>query len=124
VSSGPPYARCDTSPVSCGNPSGDAWYELPLQRMRRSANLDCTQRGEWQTLIESRVSQAYGGSRPTIRWFQVDDSTTGGLAPVYAIRAGCVAVGTENSTYMSLEKLSFSVRFANACALQPVLHTA
>ena len=48
----------------------------------------------------------------------------GGVAPVYAICTGCVADGTEKSTYMSLVKVSFSVRFESACALQPALQTA
>jgi hypothetical protein len=55
---------------------------------------------------------------------QVDDITTGGLAPVYAICIGCVADGTEKSTYTSLEKVSLSARPASACALQPALQTA
>jgi hypothetical protein len=51
--------------------------------------------------------------------FQVDDITIGGVAPVYAISVGCVADGTEKSTHISLEKLSLSVWFVCACALQP-----
>ena len=55
---------------------------------------------------------------------QVDDITMGGVAPVYAICVGCVPVGTEKSTNISLVKVTFSVRFASACTLQPVLQTA
>jgi hypothetical protein len=35
----------------------------------------------------------------------------GGLVPVYAICVGCVAVGTEKSTYTSLVKVSFRALF-------------
>ena len=53
--------------------------------------------------------------------FQTDDITMGRVAPVHAICFGCVAVGTEKSTYTSLVKVSFSARLTSACALQPVL---
>ena len=56
--------------------------------------------------------------------FQVDAITMGGLAPVYTICVGCVPVGTEKSTNISLVKVALSVRFTSACALQPVLQTA